>query len=81
MSTLASRDDLRRILGDLDDPRIMDILALQPSVAGQADMRLFQVGDSDVLAKGGHPVSGTAVRIAEILAEEEEEDVPSKPLE
>lgn len=81
MSTLASREDLRRILGDLDDPRIMDILALQPSVADLEEAHVCLAGDSDVLAKGGHRVSGTAVRIAEILAEEEEEDIPSKPLE
>ena len=28
-----SRDDLRRVLGELDDPKIIDILALNPSLA------------------------------------------------
>jgi hypothetical protein len=73
------RNDLRRVLGELDDPRMFDILALDPSIDDLEQALVVATGDQDVLARRGHDVSATAVKIAEILAaDEDDEDVPPK---
>ncbi len=77
-ASTASRDDLRRILGELSDPKLIEILELNPSVADLEEATMCMAGDHDVLAKSGHHVSATAGRIVEILTEEEEEE-PKRP--
>jgi hypothetical protein len=75
---VAGRDDLRRVLGDLDDPKVIEILALEPSVTDLEEANVCLAGDHDVLAKRGHLPSARAVRIAEILAADDDEDRPSR---
>jgi hypothetical protein len=65
--------DIRKILGDLDDTKIAEILALKPSLADLEDVAICMTGDHDVLAKSGHHVPVTAARIIELLADEEDE--------
>lgn len=69
----AASSDVRKILGDLDDAKVTEILALKPSLADLEDVAICMTGDHDVLAKSGHHVPVTAARIIELLAEEEEE--------
>ena len=69
----AASVDIRKILGDLDDAKVADILALKPSLADLEDVAICMAGDHDVLAKSGHHVALTAARIIELLAEAEEE--------
>ena len=69
----AASVDIRKILGDLDDAKVADILALKPSLADLEDVAICMAGDHDVLAKSGHHVGLTAARIIELLAEAEEE--------
>lgn len=69
----AASVDVRKILGDLDDAKVADILALKPSLADLEDVAICMAGDHDVLAKSGHHVAVTAARIIELLAEAEEE--------
>lgn len=69
----AASADIRKILGDLDDGRIAEILALKPSVADLDDVAVCMAGDHDVLAKSGHHVPVTAARIIELLADDEPE--------
>ncbi len=76
VSASASRDDLQRILGDLSEPTLIEILELKPSVEDLEEATMCLAGDHDVLAKSGHHVSATAGRIVEILAEGEEEEGP-----
>jgi hypothetical protein len=76
-STSATRPaesaDVRKILGDLDDAKVADILALKPSLADLEDVAICMAGNHDVLAKSGHHVPVTAAQIIELLAEAEEE--------
>lgn len=72
----ATRDDLRRVLGELDDPKVVEILELNPSVADLEEATMCMAGDHDILAKSGHHVSATAGRIVEILGADEEEEPP-----
>jgi hypothetical protein len=73
-SASANRDDLQRILGDLSEPKLIEILELKPSVEDLEEATMCLAGDHDVLAKSGHHVSATAGRIVEILAEREEDE-------
>jgi hypothetical protein len=77
-SSSASRADLQRILGDLSEPKLIEILELAPSVEDLEEATLCLAGDHDILAKSGHHVSATAGRIVEILTEGEEEE-PKRP--
>lgn len=69
----AASSDVRKLLGDLDDAKVAEILALKPSLADLEDAAICMAGDHDVLAKSGHHVPLTAARIVELLAAEEEE--------
>lgn len=75
----ATRDDLRRVVGELDDPKVVEILELNPSVADLEEATMCLAGDHDILAKSGHHVSATAGRIVEILGADEEEEPPRQP--
>lgn len=68
----AASTDIRKILGDLDDARMAEILALKPSLVDLDDVAVCMAGDHDVLAKSGHHVPVTAARIIELLADEEQ---------
>ncbi|MBY0320839.1 MAG: hypothetical protein K2X72_19100 [Reyranella sp.] len=71
---LATSDDLRRILGELDDPEVIEILELAPTVADLKEAMTCLAGDDDVLAGEEHPVSVAARRIVEIMTAAAEED-------
>ncbi len=70
----ATRADFHRILGSLEDPKIIDILKLNPTVEDLEQAAMCVAGDHDVLAKDGHEVSSVATRVAEIIAADEEEE-------
>jgi hypothetical protein len=72
----ASRDDFHRILGELEDPGVIEVLALNPSVQDLEEAAICMAGDHDILAKSGHHVSSTASRIVEILTAADEEELP-----
>lgn len=71
-----SRDDLHRILGEIDDAKVMTILALNPSLADLEEAAIWATGDGDVLARDGRPLSGVAADIFDILTADEEEPPP-----
>lgn len=64
---LANRHDFHRILGELDDAMVIEVLALNPSNVDLEEAAICMAGDHDILAKSGHHVSSTASRIVEIL--------------
>lgn len=72
----ATRDDLLRLVGDVDERKLLDILALHPTVAEIEQAAHWAAGDGDVLAKGGHPLVGTAAEVVDILTADEEEEPP-----
>lgn len=76
---VATYDDIRRTLGELDDPRVIDVLACNPTLADLEEVVVCMAGDHDVLAKSGHHVSATAAKILEILTADEEEEPPRQP--
>lgn len=70
----ATRDDLRGLFGDLDERKVLDILALNPTTTDLEEAALWAAGDGDVLGKRGHPLCGIAAEICEILTVDEDED-------
>jgi hypothetical protein len=75
----ATRADVLRFVRDVDERKVLEILALYPTVAEIEQAALWAAGDGDVLAKSGHPLSGIAAQVFDILtADEEEEEPPSR---
>ena len=72
----AEREDVKHILGDLDEAKIIQILELNPSLADLEEAAARATGDADILAKGGHSPSGIATAIVEIVVADEEEEEP-----
>lgn len=75
-STKISADQLKAIVGDIEDAKVIEILELSPSIAELEEAAVWATGNGDVLAKGGRPLSGTAAAIVEILTADEEEEPP-----
>ena len=70
----AASVDVRKVLGELDDVKVAEILALRPSLADLEDAAICVAGDHDILAQNGHHVPAKAAKIIELLAEEEPEE-------
>lgn len=68
-----SRGDLTRLLGDIDEAKVIDILRLEPSLADLEEAAIWIAGDGDVLAKSGRPLAGVVASIVDILTADEEE--------
>jgi hypothetical protein len=69
----AGSDDIRRILGDLDDAKVLDIVALRPTIQELEEASMWLAGDEDIFG-AGQPLKGAAGEIAAILTADEEEE-------
>lgn len=74
--TPVDADQIRAILGNIDEEKIMAILHLQPTIAEVEEAAVWAAGDGDVLAKEGRPLSSTAAAIVDVLTADEEEEPP-----
>lgn len=75
-STVATRDDIKGILGDLDPGKMVAIVDLRPTIAEVEAALLWLSGDADVYG-AGEPLKGVAADIVAILTEgENEEEAP-----
>ena len=70
----AGRDDLKRILGELDDSKVVEILALKPTLPELEEAAMWAAGNGDVLAKSGRPLGRVAAMIVDIMTADEEEE-------
>ena len=70
----ATLDDARRLLGDTDEGKIAEILAVQPTIWELEEAAIWHRGDGDVLGKAGRALSGKAARIFEILSADDYDD-------
>jgi len=66
-------EDVTRILGEVDDAKIVEILALKPTFQELEEAALWVTGDGDALAKSGHPLGGVVAAIVDIMISDEEE--------
>jgi len=72
-SAFATAEDIRRILGNLDETKLIDIVALRPSVLDVEEASVWLAGDRDIFGSG-QPVKATASDIVAILTADEEEE-------
>jgi hypothetical protein len=66
---------VKSILGDLDDTKMLPILALRPTVADVEEASVWLGGDADVFG-AAEPLKGVASQIVTILTVDEEEEPP-----
>jgi len=71
----ATQDDIKSILGNLDETKMLPIMALRPSVADVEEASIWLGGDPDVFG-AVEPLKGIASQIVTILTVEEEEESP-----
>jgi hypothetical protein len=72
-TALATHDDVKGILGNLDPEQMLAIMSLQPTIADIEEASLWLEGDADVFG-AGEPIKGVASDIITILTENEEEE-------
>ncbi len=72
-SELASADDAKSVLGNIDDTKLVYIMTLCPSVADIERASAWLAGDSDVFG-AGQPLKGVAGEIVEILTADEDDE-------
>lgn len=68
----ATAEDVKRIAGDIDDPKVLEILDLEPTIVELEEAVVGATGDVDILGKEGHQLSAVAYQIVEILTAGEE---------
>ena len=74
-AALATRNDIKGILGDIDPAEMLAIMALKPTIADIEAASVWLDGDPDVFG-AGKAVQGVASEIVAILTENEEEEEP-----
>jgi len=72
-ASLASHDDIKGVLGNIDAAKIQAIVALRPTVTEVEAASLWLAGDADVY-EAGEPLKGRAAAIVAVLTEGEDEE-------
>ena len=70
---LASTDDVKSILGDLDEARLLDIMTLRPRIVDVEQASAWLAGDTDIFG-AGPPLKDIPGDIVEILTADEDEE-------
>lgn len=76
-TAFATHDDIKGILGDLDQTQMLAIMSLRPTIADIEEASVWLDGDPDVFG-AGKAVQGVASEIVAILTENEEEEEPPR---
>jgi hypothetical protein len=72
---LAAPEDVVRIMGEMNGAKLLDIMALQPTIRDVEKAVLWIAGDSDVFGAGS-PLKGIAGDIVTIVTADEQEEPP-----
>jgi hypothetical protein len=72
-SRQATSEDVRHVLGDLEDVTVAEILSARPTLGDLTDAAIWARGDGDLIAREHKELSAGALAVAEILSREEEE--------
>lgn len=68
----ATPEDVRHMLGDIDDAFVAEILASQPSLRDLNDAALWWRGDGDLIAREHRELSASALAVVETLSRADE---------
>ena len=74
---LASADEIREITGNLDDAKLLAIMALRPTIQDIEEASVCLSGDPDVFGAGKSLPSVAGEIIAILTADEEDEPPPT----
>jgi len=74
---LAAADDIQRILGTLDEAKLLEIMALRPTILDVEEASVWLAGDTDVFG-AGQALKPAAGDIVAILTADEEEEPPAR---
>jgi len=74
---LAAPADIQRILGTLDEAKLLDIMALRPTILDVEEASVWLAGDTDVFG-AGQPLKPVAGEVVAILTADEEEEPPAR---
>ena len=77
-TALATHDDVKDILGNLDPAQMLAIMSLHPNIADIEEASVWLEGDTDVFG-AGEPIKGVASDIVTLLTENEEEEPVHAP--
>jgi hypothetical protein len=72
----ANREELRQILGEIDERKVLEILALRPTVEDLDQAAKWAAGEEEIVGKSGHPPACGPTEIFDILTTDEEEESP-----
>ena len=76
-TTLATQNDIKDVLGDINPAEMLAIVSLRPTIADIEQASVWLEGDPDVFGPG-EAVQGVASEIIAILSENEEEEPRAK---
>jgi hypothetical protein len=69
----ATAEDIRHVLGQVDDVEVLHILAARPTYRELTEAAIWARGDGDLAARDAHDLSAAALAIASILVAAESE--------
>ena len=73
-SKMVNRSELQRLVGDIDDAKLTQILALQPNIQDVEEAVFWADGEADELAESGRALSGKSAAIFDILTADLEDE-------
>lgn len=68
-----STEEIRTVLGDIEDAKAAAILATGASRAELEEAYLYAQGEGDKVDRAGHPLTGIVAALFDILTADEEE--------
>lgn len=68
----ATSDDVRHVLGDIEDAFVAEILASRPLLRDLHDAALWWRGDGDLIAREHRELSANALAVVETLSRADE---------
>lgn len=71
----ATSEDVKHILGELDDSTLLAIINLRPTISELEEAQMWLSGDQDVF-EPGVPLKGVAAEIVTILRSQEQDNEP-----
>lgn len=74
VNRMATADDVRHTLGDIDGVLIAAILSVKPTFRELTDAAIWARGDGDLIAREHHELSAGALAVAEIITRDEDAD-------
>lgn len=72
-SEMANAQDVRRLLGDLDDTVVSEVIKLQPTIADLEEAAQWIAGDRDLDQPEGQVLKGIAGEIVTLVAIDEDD--------